>query len=52
MEINYTFYFFAFFEKVITKHWTFCYWWDVVVLPLAVNNIEDKMTRVIKEAGL
>ena len=26
MEINYTFYFFAFFEKVIKKLLTFCYW--------------------------
>ena len=26
MEINYTFYFFAFFEKVIRKLLTFCYW--------------------------
>ena len=25
MEINYTFYFFAFFEKVIKKLLTFCY---------------------------
>ena len=28
MEINYTFYFFAFFEKVIKKLLTFCYWQD------------------------
>ena len=26
MEIIYTFYFFAFFEKVIKKLLTFCYW--------------------------
>ena len=28
MEIIYTFYFFAFFEKVIKKLLTFCYWQD------------------------
>ena len=28
MEINYTFCFFAFFEKVIKKLLTFCYWKD------------------------
>ena len=28
MEINYTFYFFAFFEKVIKKLLTFCDWQD------------------------
>ena len=28
MEIIYTFYFFAFFEKVIKKLLTFCYWKD------------------------
>ena len=26
MEINYAFYFFAFFKKVIKKLLTFCYW--------------------------
>ena len=26
MEINYTFYFFAFLKKVIKKLLTFCYW--------------------------
>ena len=31
MEINYTFYFFAFFEKVIKKLLTFCYWQDLKV---------------------
>ena len=31
MEINYTFYFFAFFEKVIKKLLTFCYWKDCEV---------------------
>ena len=31
MEINYTFYFFAFFEKVIKKLLTFCYWQDCEV---------------------
>lgn len=33
MEINYTFYFFAFFEKVIKKLLTFCYWKDRKVHP-------------------
>ena len=33
MEINYTFYFFAFFEKVIKKLLTFCYWKDRQVHP-------------------
>ena len=33
MEINYTFYFFAFFEKVIKKLLTFCYWKDSKVDP-------------------
>ena len=28
MEINYTFYFFAFLKKVIKKLLTFCYWKD------------------------
>ena len=28
MEINYTFYFFAFLKKVIKKLLTFCYWQD------------------------
>ena len=28
MEINYTFYFFAFLKKVIKKLLTFCYWVD------------------------
>ena len=31
MEINYTFYFFAFFEKVIKKLLTFCYLQDLKV---------------------
>ena len=31
MEINNTFYFFAFFEKVIKKLLTFCYWQDLKV---------------------
>ena len=31
MEINYTFYFFAFFEKVIKKLLTFCYWQNLKV---------------------
>ena len=30
MEIIYTFYFFAFFEKVIKKLLTFCYWFGSV----------------------
>ncbi len=33
MEINYTFYFFAFFEKVIKKLLTFCYWQDLKIHP-------------------
>ena len=33
MEINYTFYFLAFFEKVIKKLLTFCYWKDRKVHP-------------------
>ena len=28
MEINYTFYFFAFLRKMIKKLLTFCYWWQ------------------------
>ena len=28
MEINYTFYFFAFLRKMIKKLLTFCYWKD------------------------
>mgnify|MGYP000994152766 CR=1 FL=1 len=28
MEINYTFYFFAFLRKMIKKLLTFCYWQD------------------------
>ena len=32
MEIIYTFYFFAFFEKVIKKLLTFCYWIGQLVL--------------------
>ena len=33
MEINYAFYFFAFFKKVIKKLLTFCYWKDGKVYP-------------------
>ena len=33
MEINYTFYFFAFLKKVIKKLLTFCYWKDRQVHP-------------------
>ena len=38
MEINYTFYFFTFFEKVIKKLLTFCYWWDDEVFLLRYNR--------------
>ena len=38
MEINYTFYFFAFFEKMIKKLLTFCYWWDDEVFLLRYNR--------------
>ena len=31
MEINYTFYFFAFLRKMIKKLLTFCYWQDLKV---------------------
>ena len=31
MEINYTFYFFAFLRKMIKKLLTFCYWGDELV---------------------
>ena len=31
MEINYTFYFFAFLRKMIKKLLTFCYWEDMLV---------------------
>ena len=33
MEINYAFYFFAFFKKVIKKLLTFCYWKNSKVDP-------------------
>ena len=33
MEINYTFYFFAFLKKVIKKLLTFCYWQDLKIHP-------------------
>ncbi len=33
MEINYTFYFFVLFEKVIKKLLTFCYWKDSEINP-------------------
>ena len=33
MEINYTFYFFAFLRKMIKKLLTFCYWKDRKVHP-------------------
>ena len=33
MEINYTFYFFAFLRKMIKKLLTFCYWKDRQVHP-------------------
>ena len=33
MEINYTFYFFAFLKKVIKKLLTFCYWKNSEVDP-------------------
>ena len=33
MEINYTFYFFAFLRKMIKKLLTFCYWKDCEVDP-------------------
>ena len=31
MEINYTFYFFAFLRKMIKKLLTFCYWADKII---------------------
>ena len=31
MEINYTFYFFAFLRKMIKKLLTFCYWQDLKI---------------------
>ena len=43
MEINYMFYLFTFFEKVIKKLLTFCYWWDDEVFLLRYSIIEDKM---------
>ena len=33
MEINYTFYFFAFLRKMIKKLLTFCYWQDRKINP-------------------
>ena len=33
MEINYTFYFFAFLRKMIKKLLTFCYWQDREIYP-------------------
>ena len=33
MEINYTFYFFAFLRKMIKKLLTFCYWKNSEVYP-------------------
>ncbi len=33
MEINYTFYFFAFLRKMIKKLLTFCYWQDRKIHP-------------------
>ena len=38
MEINYMFYLFTFFEKVIKKLLTFCYWWDDEVFLLRYNR--------------
>lgn len=34
MEINYTFYFFAFLRKMIKKLLTFCYWCPHKALPI------------------
>ena len=36
MEINYTFYFFTFFEKVIKKLLTFCYWGNDSVFKMVI----------------
>ena len=33
MEINYTFYFFAFLRKMIKKLLTFCYWQNAKIYP-------------------
>ena len=41
MEINYTFYFFAFLKKVIKKLLTFCYW----------ENREEYQRQCIKLNG-
>ena len=38
MEINYTFYFFAFLRKMIKKLLTFCYWTDELIFVGAGNE--------------
>ena len=52
MEIIYTFYFFAFFEKVIKKLLTFCYWWNrmgfIGILLLKEERRQDGEFRRLK----
>ena len=50
MEINYTFYFFAFFEKVIKKLLTFCYWeYDEIFNLLNKKSSETGETQFTEE---
>ena len=46
MEINYTFYFFAFLRKMIKKLLTFCYWQNGKIYPYFRNR---QISRRIKK---
>lgn len=59
MEIIYTFYFFAFFEKVIKKLLTFCYWQDCEIYfdfcwcpSGSVQSETDCQSDLYRRAGL
>ena len=56
MEINYTFYFFAFFEKVIKKLLTFCYWRNnnmgLIEMILDDKNLNEAVKRVKRNKGV
>ena len=47
MEINYTFYFFAFLRKMIKKLLTFCYWHDKLVF--MTDKIARRQAITLKE---
>ena len=52
MEINYTFYFFAFLKKMIKKLLTFCYWCNQCAFHDIYVHVHGRGNRNVDTAGI